>query len=130
MRIQGLFGTSAVLGVILLGGLTGCRADDQRTDTLDPARAQQRREAFPAEGLAQLDSGNTAYGDQQYEAALAHFRRATEIMPDNAASWFGISMTANALGRAALADSAITEARKIAPGATLIHPVDSIGSQL
>ncbi len=118
------------LGALLLGSLLGCMAEDQRTDTLDPARAQQRRESFPEDGLAQLDSGNVAYGDAQFEAALAHYRRATEIMPDNAASWFGIAMSANALHMPALADSAMTAARKLAPGATLIHPIESGGDEM
>lgn len=122
--------TRGFLGPLLVGALMGCMAEDQRTDTLDPSRAQQRRESFPEAGLAQLDSGNVAYGEGQYEAALAHYRRATEIMPDNAASWFGIAMSATALNRPALADSAMIEARKIAPGATLIHPVEPGGNQL
>ena len=123
MSIQRFAVTRLLLGVLLLGGLVGCRADDQRTDTLDPERAMQRREAFPEAGMAQLDSGNVAFGEERHEAALAHYRRATEIMPDNAASWFGIAMAAGALGRPELADSALTEARKHAPGATMIHPV-------
>ncbi len=122
--------TGSFLGALLLGSLLGCMAEDQRTDTLDPERARQRREAFPEEGLAQLDSGNVAYGEAQYETALAHYRRATEIMPDNAASLFGIAMSANALNLPALADSAIAAARKVAPGATLIHPVEPGGGEL
>ena len=118
-----------IAGVLLLGVTVGCSPaeDDQRTETFDAERAEQRREAFPEEGLAELDAGNEAYGEGEYETALEHYRNATEIMPDNAASWFGIAMAAGALDRPELADSAMVQARSLAPGATLIHPTDSAG---
>jgi tetratricopeptide (TPR) repeat protein len=116
-----------VTGVLVLGASPGCTPDEQRTDTLDVERALQRRDAFPPAGLEELDAGNEAFGQEDYETALAHYRTATEIMPDNAASWFGISMAAQALGMTELADSAMVEAQALAPGASLLHPVDSGG---
>lgn len=121
MRIR-MTRIGALVSVFLATGAGGCMPDDQRTDTLDPERAQQRRDALPPDGLAQLDSGNTAYSEGSYEAALGHYRRATDIMPDNAASWFGIAMASTALGDSLVADSAMTRAREIVPGASLIHP--------
>jgi tetratricopeptide (TPR) repeat protein len=112
----------ALVSVSLVAGAGGCIPDDQRTDTLDPERAQQRREALPPDGRVQLDSGNAAYSEGSYEVALGHYRRATDVMPDNAASWFGIAMAATALGDSLVADSAMTRAREIVPGASLIHP--------
>lgn len=117
-----------VAGALMFGLQSGCAPDDQRTDTLDVDRALQQREAFPAEGLVELDAGNEAYGRGEYEVALTHYRSATEIMPDNAASWFGIAMAAGALGMTELADSATEQAQSLAPGASLIHPVDSGGA--
>ena len=114
-------------GALIFGVAVGCVPDDQRTDTLDADRVRQQRESFPPEGLAELDAGNAAYGEGDYETALARYRAATEIMPDNAASWFGISMAASALGMEELADSAMETARGIAPGASLIHPGDTTG---
>jgi Flp pilus assembly protein TadD len=99
-----------------------CMPDDQRTETLDPDRAEQRRESFPEEGLAQLDGGNEAYSEGDFAKALEHYRLATEVMPDNAAAWFGIAMAATALGDSLAADSAMVKARGLAPGASLIHP--------
>jgi tetratricopeptide (TPR) repeat protein len=112
----------------LLLAAVGCTPDDQRVDSVDMDRIRQRREAFPADGLAQLDSGNVAFGDQSYEAALAHYRKASELMPDNAASWYGVSMAEGALGRHKEAEAAMQRVRRLAPGASLIHVPDTSGA--
>ncbi|HSM06474.1 MAG TPA: hypothetical protein VK858_17765 [Longimicrobiales bacterium] len=98
--------------------LGACTPDDQRTDSLDPTTAGRD---IPGAALAQLDSGNAAFRAADYEGALAHYRRVTEIVPDDATGWFGIYMAQEALGNTAAADSAIEEARKRNPGASLIR---------
>ena len=112
----------------LLLTAAGCTPDDQRVDSVDMDRIRQDREEFPEAGLAQLDSGNLAFRGKDYEVALTHYRSATELMPDNAAAWFGITMAAEALGRPEVADSGIERARALAPGASLIHAPDSSGA--
>ena len=92
-------GTRSFLGALLIGSLMGCVAEDQRTDTLDPARAQQRRESFPEAGLAQLDSGNVAYGEEQYEAALAHYHEALALDAEFADAHFNLGRVLEQLGR-------------------------------
>lgn len=95
-----------------------CTPDDQRTETLDPTTAGRE---LPAAAMAQLDSGNVAYRAGEFEAALDHYVQVTELAPDDATGWFGIYMAQEALGNAAAADSAIAEARRRSPGASLIR---------
>jgi Flp pilus assembly protein TadD len=71
--------------------------------------------------MTQLDSGNVAYRAGDYDRALLHYTRVTEIAPDDATGWFGIYMAQEALGNQAAADSAIEEARRRNPGASLIR---------
>ncbi len=108
-----------VLAAAVLALTVGaCTPDDQRTDTLDPTTAGR---GLPDAAMAQLDSGNVAFRAGNYETALAHYRRVTEIVPDDATGWFGIYMAQQALGNVAAADSAIAEARRRNPGASLIR---------
>lgn len=105
------------MGWVFLVG-TACMPDDQRTDSVDPSSAGRE---LPAEAMAQLDSGNVAYREGEFQRALEHYLRVTEMAPDDATGWFGIYMAQEALGNAAAADSAIAEARKRNPGASLIR---------
>jgi Flp pilus assembly protein TadD len=112
-----------VLSVLLAVAvpLSGCRPEDQRTETLDPTGADTRA-TLSAEALAQLDSGNTAFRAGDHEAALTHYRRVTELQPDHSAGWFGVQMAYRSLGNEAAADSALERVRSLAPGASLVHP--------
>jgi tetratricopeptide (TPR) repeat protein len=107
--------------VLVLAAAVSCRPDDQRTDTLDPEQGMMSREDMPPEAVAQLDSGSAAFRVDDYEAALRHYTRVTEIDPDIGAGWFGVYMAADALGDAELAEEALERARGIVPGATLLH---------
>ena len=108
--------------VLALGAVISCRPDDQRTDTLDPEEARQERENLPPAVVAQLDSGSGAYRADDYEAALRHYREATELDPDVGAAWFGVYMAHLALGNTEEAAEALARAQGAVPGATLIHP--------
>jgi Flp pilus assembly protein TadD len=105
-------------GAFVLASAVACLPEDQRTDSVDPSTAGRD---LPAEAMAQLDSGNVAYREGDYDGALRHYLRVTEIAPDDATGWFGIYMAQEALGNTAAADSAIAEARRRNPGASLIR---------
>lgn len=111
----------AVILAVTTLGLVACRPEDQRTDSINPS-AQVTREEMTPEAVAQLDSGSAAFRADDYEAALAHYTRVTELEPDQSSGWFGVYMAQKELGNAAAADSAFERAQGLAPGASLIHP--------
>ena len=116
--------THLLSGVLVILSLTACAPpDDQRTDTLDPTTAGQ---GLSAEARVQLDSGNTAFRAGDMNAALVHFTRVTELMPDDPTGWFGVYMVHDARGDQTAAESAMEMARSRAPGASLIR--DTLGS--
>lgn len=116
----------AVTGVLVLAAALSCRPDDQRTDTLDPEAGMQTREQLPHEVVAQLDSGTAAFRADDFERALTHYRRVTELAPDFGAGWFGMYMAEQALGRPEAAEAALERARGVVPGATLLHNGDTL----
>ncbi len=90
---------------------------------------------MPPGVFAQIDSGNAAYRQKDYQAALAYYQEATKLGPHQSAAWFGVAMAAKALNNTALADSAMQQAQRLDPGADLVHPtgpattpMDSTGS--
>lgn len=110
---------SRFFGLATLGlALTVCTPDDQRTDTVDPTTAGRE---LPEAAMIQLDSGNVAYRAENYEEALVHFTRVTELAPGDATGWFGVYMAHDAMGNKAAADSAMEIARSHAPGASLLR---------
>ena len=112
--------------LLLLAAAVSCRPDDQRTDTLDAEQGMLAREDMPPAAVAQLDSGTAAYRADDFEAALRHYTRVTEVAPDLGAGWFGVYMAAEALGDAEGAAEALERARGAVPGATLLHNGDSM----
>ncbi|MDH5588960.1 MAG: hypothetical protein OEZ65_10840 [Gemmatimonadota bacterium] len=114
--------------VLALAVLAGCRPDDQRTETFDPAEAAQHRENFSPEVVAHLDSGSASYRRDDFADARDHYRAATEIDPEIAAAWFGVYMAEHALGNDEAAAEALRRAQSLVPGATLMKPsgADSI----
>ena len=110
-----------VVAVLLLAAAVSCRPDDRRTDTFDPQEAMQHREDLPADVLAQLDSGSAAFREDDHQAALAHYTRATELAPDVAAAWFGVYMAQHALGNQEAAQEALKKAQSVNPAATLLR---------
>jgi len=112
--------------VLLLAAALSCRPDDQRTDTFDAQDGMMAREDMPPAALAQLDSGTAAYRADDFEAARRHYTRVTEIAPDIGAGWFGVYMSAEALGDTEGAAEALERARGVVPGATLLHDGDRI----
>lgn len=64
----------------------------------------------PAAAVA-LDSGNDLFRKKAYGPALAQYRAAAALAPENAAPLFGIYMVARATNDAKLADSALAGIR-------------------
>lgn len=109
--------------VLVLAAAVSCKKpDDQRTDTMNPVEAMQRREDLPVEVVAQLDSGSAAFRATEHEEALRHYQKAVDLAPDVAAGWFGVYMAEHALGHDDEAEDALAKAQALVPGATLIHP--------
>ncbi len=113
-----------LLGSLIIG-ITGCVPDDQRTDSVDPETGRRVRATWPAGVAAAVDSGNVAMRVNDVRAALAHYRRAVEISPENAPGWFGVYMAERELGNQAAADSALQTVMSLAPGASLVHPSET-----
>lgn len=111
---RGLLGGSIVFSVLT----AACTPDDQRTDSIDPATAGR---TLPPAAVVQLDSGNAAYRLDQYETARAHYLRVTELAPGQAPGWFGLFMAETALGNDSAATAALDQARRAAPGASLLR---------
>jgi hypothetical protein len=113
------------LSVVLLAG--ACRPDDQETRTLDVEGEQTRAQLAP-EVVEALDSGTQAFRDHRFEDALDFYRSAADAAPDEPAGWFGISIAQRALGNMEAAESAMVKVRDLAPGATILHPDDTVGT--
>ena len=111
----------ALIGALLLGAAASCQPADQRTDEFDSSGGAQARENMPPVALAQLDSGTLAFRAEDYEIALVHYTRFTEVAPDFGAGWFGVYMTQRELGNEEAAAVALDRARGAVPGATLLH---------
>lgn len=114
---------SLVCAAVLVA--VGCQDDDQRTETVDPHAGVRQRAEMPAEVVAAIDSGNVAYREDRFQDALAHYRRATELAPDDPTGWFGVYMAQTVLGDEAAAEAALERTRQIAPGATILHRTDA-----
>lgn len=112
---------TTLVSSLLAVSAVACRPDDQRTDTLDPHEGMQARAQMAPEVVAQLDSGTAAFRADDFQAALRHYARATELDPENGPGWFGVYMAEQALGRPEAAAAALERARGVVPGATLLH---------
>ncbi|HSM62028.1 MAG TPA: tetratricopeptide repeat protein [Longimicrobiales bacterium] len=108
--------------VLAVAAAVSCRPDDQRTETMDPQEAIQKREDLDPRVVHHLDSGSVLFRNDDHQGALREYRAATEIDPNAAAAWFGVYMAEHALGNEEAAQEALQRARSTVPGATLIHP--------
>lgn len=110
----------AILLATALAAVACGQPQDQKTETLDPVAARQKREDLPADLRAQLDSGSAAFRAQELEEALAHYTAATNIDDQVAAGWFGVYMAQKALGNSAEALAALEKVQQLQPGASLV----------
>jgi hypothetical protein len=102
--------------------LLGCTPEPQGTGRFNLGEAPEGAAAEATGLLPQLqvhiDSGNAAYREQDYEAALRHYRVAADQDPTEPTAWFGISMAAGALGDQTVLDSAQLRLHRLAPELT------------
>jgi tetratricopeptide (TPR) repeat protein len=107
--------------VLLLSalGLVACTGEPQGAGRFSLGEAP----AGAAPGLRpdlqlQIDSGNAAYREQDYAAALRYYQQAAQRDPTEPTAWFGVSMAAGALGNQELLDSAQLRLHRLAPELT------------
>jgi tetratricopeptide (TPR) repeat protein len=125
-----------MLGLAACGG--GDAADERRTlgaedaapaqpapGTAAPAGGQAERSPLPPEAQTHLDAGNAAYRAKDYAGALTHYREAARIAPDQAATWFGVTMAAEKTGDRAALDSARARIEALSPGLGDAHSGDA-----
>jgi membrane associated rhomboid family serine protease len=99
LRVAGIAGTVLLLGASLAG-----------------ATALRPYVIFSDDGGA--DSavlGHTALTEGRYDDAVAHFRRAVEVSPDRASSWYNLGVTLSRLDRDAEALEAYQRANELEP---------------
>lgn len=109
-----------MLGVLALACGRG-GPDDQPTGSVDSA-AWERARSLPPDVQAALDSGNAAFRRDDFAAAREHYLRATQLGPDQSATWFGLSMAERQLGNVDAAEEAMRRVQALSPGASLVHP--------
>ena len=108
--------------IVLVGMVSACAPDDQKTGTIATDNAEQTRAEMSPELKLHLDSGNAAFRRKDYAVARTHYQSAIEADEKQPAGWFGIYMVELAAGNAEAAGKALDRAQKLVPGATLIHP--------
>jgi tetratricopeptide (TPR) repeat protein len=111
---------TALLASLLIAACD--RPDDQRTGAIGERDVLEARAGLDPAVTAELDSGNAAYRERDYQRALDHYHAAVQMNEELAAGWFGIYMAQLALGNTEAAEAAMEQARIRAPGATLMHP--------
>lgn len=115
----------ALLAALIVCMASGCGpgTDDAASEASEAAPpAPAAEEGPPPELMAQLDSGSAAFRVDDFQGALRHYVRATEVAPASAAAWFGVYMAHAALGNEAEAAQALAEAQALDPGAVGAHP--------
>lgn len=104
--------------------VVGCKGTEERpsaqtTDAQLPPGHVPIPAAVPTDlqplTQALLDSGNAAFRQKDYDAALAFYGKARDAQPAHAAPWFGTYMVAQATKNTVLADSALRMVRERAP---------------
>lgn len=105
--------------MVAVVAVTACLPDDQTTSTVDTRAVAER--LGPAL-MARLDSANEAFSADDFETASRLYRSIADDAPGESVGWFGVFMAEQARGNAAAADSALEQARKAAPGASLLRP--------
>ena len=95
--------------------LSGCTSEENAAEATTETPAGSALGPMSAEVQAQVDSGNMAYRDDDYESALAYFRAALEDDPERPAPLYGVYLASAALGDTALADSAAAVLQERAP---------------
>ena len=116
---------AVLLAMLALGACGRSAADDAPKLPLGHPRVatqgdsgERRGPTIRGEAKVALDSGNILYKAKAYPLALAQYRRAAVLAPDEEAPFFGVLMVANVTKNARLADSATTRIRELNASAT------------
>jgi hypothetical protein len=109
-----------IIVALLLGGACS-PPEDQETGSIEQEDVRSARHELAPATRAQLDSGNAAFREKDWERALRHYREVTRLDAETTAGWFGVYMVEQARGNAAAADSALEKAQSLQPGATLLR---------
>ncbi|MEP7381544.1 MAG: hypothetical protein ABI910_07650 [Gemmatimonadota bacterium] len=123
MRIRRLMVSVAVPLSVLVAASACRRANDAQQATADGSVLPPGHVPVTSAGAtdlqpvtqALLDSGNAAFRQKDYPAALGFYARASEVQPEHAAPWFGTYMVGQATRNSALTDSALRMVRARAP---------------
>lgn len=113
-----------LLAALAIGACSKSADDAPKLPLGHPRVANQGRsgERSPptihGEAKVALDSGNILYTAKAYTLALAQYRRAATLAPDEEAPLFGMLMVANVTNDTRLADSATTLMRALNGPAT------------
>ena len=109
--------------VVLMIALVGCNAEEGERVELgqEAEQSDQRRDAWPEGVAVQVDSANTLYAAQEYEAAAEIYRGLAEEHDNIGTIWFGLYMAENALGNQEAAMAAMERAESISPGLGMMH---------
>ena len=100
--------------LLALAAACGKAGEDPERVTLG-AEAGEVRSRLPAAIQIELDSGNVAYRERDFEGALRHYQAALRLDPDEPTSWYGVAMAAGALGDQALLAEARGKVEQLAP---------------
>ncbi len=109
---------SALLGLAACAGEP--EAERVELGTEEQGRPQGRAN-WSAELQEQIDAGNTAYAEEDYERAAEIFREATDENPELGVAWFGLYMAESALGNQDAAQEALEKAEARSPGLARMH---------
>jgi tetratricopeptide (TPR) repeat protein len=120
--IPGRSASRYLFALMAAGWAAGCSGGSPPETTTVGSLGAIAEELPPALQL-QLDSGNVAYRDRQYDEALRHFDTVVRMDPQLAAGWYGLGMTYGAIGNAAAADSAMAQVHVMDPDISLEHPI-------
>lgn len=105
---------------LILVGLSACGGSDAPKTPLGAARptdAVEGMAGYTAEARHALDSGNNLFRLKDYGAALAQYRRSSELAPAELAPLLGIMMVSDATSNAKLREETLPRIRRLDPGA-------------
>ena len=105
---------SLLTAILIAGTLAACASEPEDTVPLGDAAGDAAQ--LPSEEVrAELQAGNDAYRAGNHQVALEHYTKATEMAPELAAAWFGVSMAQQALGNDEAAQEAMNRTMELAP---------------
>jgi len=105
----------------------GCKGEQSTRTPLGAQIEGEQSPVSPIGGAAKvaLDSGNLLFRAKAYEMALAQYRRAADLAPEEIAPLLGIMMVAEVTKDAKLAEATRPRIRRLNPGVADSSPAMS-----